>query len=556
MRTIIVAGLVSLLPAVVVAQEPERIRGLVVDWKDGTPQSVVDAEERAFGIDLRPNSAESLDDAITISDTEADDALLARLRAHPLVEVAENLITYTADAVPDDPLYPQQWHLETIGASQAWWFGAGLGVTVAVIDTGVSKVSDLDGARVSGGWDFVGDDADPSDDVGHGTHVAGTIAQSTHNGVGVAGVAPLARILPVRVLGMFGGSSADIADGIDFAVDHGARVLNLSLGSPAPSEVMRLALKRAVERGAIVVCAAGNTGDDDPHFPSAFPECVSVAATEIEGKLARYSTFGPTVTVSAPGGDLSTDHDHDGLPDGVLQQLPDGSFERFQGTSMASPHVAGVAAALIGAGVGDASAVRRVITSSSRAALEDGSGAGRLDAFRALAGARAASSGLSIVAALLLVFAGVRSVRRVDGGRFGVASLLGVTGIVSLIVSQLGVPGLSAVVGPGSLSSALATPLPHWPSLVSSSYGHNLVWTSALPSIVLLSFARIAPVRGLVIGLGAGLVGFLASSALTGFVSVAGLPAGPWSQAWCGVNAMFGAAWFVVALRGAMRRTL
>ncbi len=156
---------------------------------------------------------------------------------------------FRASFVPDDPLYAsKQWHLARVGAESAWRYTCGQGVKVAVVDTGIacfdkgpfSRGSDLAGTRCEGGWNFVDDSPEAYDDQGHGTHVAGTIAQTTNNGVGTAGLAFCATLMPIKVLNRQGfGSVADVAEGIRFAADEGAQIINMSLGGPIKSRILR-----------------------------------------------------------------------------------------------------------------------------------------------------------------------------------------------------------------------------------------------------------------------------------------------------------------------------
>src|SRR5207248_843622 len=162
------------------------------------------------------------------------------LRRRPDVHFAEPVVRVEALWVPDDPQFAQQWHLKAAGAPSAWDSARGAGVTVAIIDTGIAPVDDLDPARLLGGHNFLTGGDDAADDHGHGTHVAGTVAQTTDNGVGVAGMAPLARLMPLKVLGADGsGTSVGIADAIRWAADHGAGVLQQTIDPSSGAGVYR-----------------------------------------------------------------------------------------------------------------------------------------------------------------------------------------------------------------------------------------------------------------------------------------------------------------------------
>jgi subtilisin family serine protease len=250
------------------------------------------------------------------------------------------------------------WGLDEVKAPEVWAKGyTGMGVVVAVIDTGVDYTHpDLDANiwinsdEIAGdgidndsngfiddvrGWDFFNRDNNPMDDDGHGTHVAGTIA-AENNAFGVTGVAYNAKIMPVKVLGTDGGSYSNVAAGIRYAVDNGAQVINLSLGGGMSSTVVSNAVRYAVERGAAVVIASGNEGRSQPSFPANVARSygIAVGAIDQSDRLASFSNrAGQTALdfVVAPGVN-------------VRSTTPNNTYSNFSGTSMATPHTAGVIA--------------------------------------------------------------------------------------------------------------------------------------------------------------------------------------------------------------------
>lgn len=276
-----------------------------------------------------------------------DQKILQQLRNSPIskfTEFIEPNYIYKALEVPNDPDYSKQWNFRSINVEKAWDENHGEGITVAVIDTGVSRVPDLRDTEFVSGYDFVNDRIDASDDNGHGTHVAGTIAQSTNNNYGVAGIAYKAQIMPLKVLSAGGGGTVtDIAEAIRFATDKGASIINLSLGGGGESTVLKQAIDYAYDKGVTIVAAAGNENNNAASYPGRYPKVISVAAIDATGNKAPYSNFGAGVDISAPGGS------EQGEGGKILQETLDPSTRKpvlvgFQGTSMAAPHVAGTVA--------------------------------------------------------------------------------------------------------------------------------------------------------------------------------------------------------------------
>jgi len=295
---------------------------------------------------------------------ETIENILEEFRKQNNVIFAEpNYLAY-ALMTPNDPYFSSQWHLDNpvyggIHMERAWDFSIGKGVTVAVLDSGIREGTDLLGSCFVAGWDFVDEDSEPTDEDGHGTHIAGTIAQHTNNNLGATGIAYGSCLMPIRVLDATGeGTYANVAAGIRWAADNGAKVINLSLGGDADSQTLKEAAAYAYQRGVTIVAACGNDNKPNCLYPAAYDDYViAVGATQYDETKAPYSNYGPSLDLVAPGGNTSLDQNGDGYGDGVLQQTFTKNGWRitwgyyfFQGTSMAASHVSGVAALLISAG--------------------------------------------------------------------------------------------------------------------------------------------------------------------------------------------------------------
>ncbi len=249
--------------------------------------------------------------------------------------VEPNFLLQAAETIPSDPDWGLQYGLINIRAPQGWDLSTGsTSVTIAIVDTGVDYAHpDLAGKLVAG-YDFVNDDNNPQDDNGHGTHVAGIAAASSNNGAGIAGVSWGARIMPVKVLNASGGGTyANAAEGTIWAVDHGAQVINLSLGGTGPSSILADAINYAHSRGAVIVAAAGNTGSNFVLYPARYPNVIAVARTNSANHWDG-SSYGPEVDLSAPGTQIYS--------------TAIGGYSFRSGSSMSTGFVSGLAAILMG----------------------------------------------------------------------------------------------------------------------------------------------------------------------------------------------------------------
>lgn len=309
---------------------------------------------------------------------------IKRLNQQAGVKLAEPNYIVQPFAIPNDALYSQQWHYPAINLPAAWDITTGVrlskDVIVAVADTGVFLDHPEFAGQLVSGYDFIKDTKmsndgngidnnpdDPGDDDGwrgdswHGTHVAGTVAAKTNNNSGVAGVAWNAKIMPLRVLGIGGGTTYDIVQSVLYAAglenDSGtvphqkADILNLSLGGYGYSSFAQEAYTKAREAGVIIVAASGNENTSRHSYPASYDGVISVGATDRNNNRSWYSNYGTALDIAAPGGDTNKDLDFNGHVDGVLSTLVtkvagyrSATTEYYDGTSMASPHVAGVLA--------------------------------------------------------------------------------------------------------------------------------------------------------------------------------------------------------------------
>ena len=354
------------------AAEGEHVRGaVIVKYAAGASASDRASAARSAGILDRLSVVRGVG-AQVARVAGGVDAAVARLNRSPAVEYAEPNYIYRALATPDDPRFAELWGLENsgqtggtagadIGATDGWdlfgladFPGSG-GAKVGIVDTGIDQDHpDLAGKAVDcGGVTNFGINlivlillADPTisdgrcgDDNGHGTHVAGTIGAVADNGTGVAGVAFDSPLAVCKALNSSGAGTLEmVANCIDWTHDRGADIISMSLGGPG-SQTLAAAVERASENGSLLVAASGNSGNSQLSYPAGYPQVVSVAATDDDDQRASFSTFNASVEVAAPGVD-------------ILSTWSDGGYRTASGTSMATPHAAGVAALIAGANPG------------------------------------------------------------------------------------------------------------------------------------------------------------------------------------------------------------
>lgn len=564
-----------------VGADPDDV---IVDLRDDASPALVASIERDLGIDLVLISDQARDEQVYRAHVSADraDAILDALAGTPGVEIAEPDATFALDpgeasitkvtppetgwaGFPDDPGYQKQWHMRQIGMPEAWKLADGEGVIVAVLDTGVAyedhgrfhAVEDLKGIEFVKPYDFVGNTTHANDDHGHGTHVTGTIAQVTHNGLGVAGVARAVKIMPLKVLsGSGSGSVAGIADAIRYAADNGAKVINMSLGGPFPSRVLKKAVEYAHDKGVVVVCAAGNESRSKVGYPAAYPGAIAVSSTQSDEATAFYSNYGKDIDVAGPGGNT-----RGGEAGGVLQNTikvgdpTQSGYFAFMGTSMASPHVAGVAALVVGEGVTNPDMVEKILKDTARRPAKqkyerDRYGAGIVDAPAAVLAARSKDGAVQFGLGLLLAAAVAASARRRGlGTRLGAGYLGGVLmgsgGLFFLpwiaggVSSWTGVEMLTR--GVPSMDMAFFGPLAH---------GNPLFMSVLIPLAAIAIGAGAPRARAIVAGLAVGVAAHLLFFAAVPVFDLRYIPGnGLLDTLWLAGNAALASTLAVLTLR-------
>lgn len=541
---------------------------LLIDVADNLSREQQQAFIDSLGVDATLNSAFSDREGLYRVDGEPARlrALRDRLAGDARIEFVEFEQQYESYGVrPNDPLYPFQWNFQQIDVESAWKRADGRDTVVAVIDTGVvfdgdasrgyPAMKDLEQTHFVPGYDFVDDDDFPFDEHGHGTHVAGTIAQSTGNRYGVAGIAPAARIMPIRVLDADGrGSTANIAEAIRFAADNGADIINMSLGGPLPSQLMTDAINYAHRKGVTVIAAAGNNGWSLPSFPAANPHVLAVSATQYDRTTTFYSNHGPYIDLAAPGGNTRVDQNDDGRPDGIMQEtlaVKDPSkheFALYMGTSMASPHVAGVAALIHSQGITRPERIESILFESASKNVpsytQNAYGAGIVDAGAAIANVynqHRAPLWLLFLTTIGALYAG-RERRRgmLTRGTVGVAAVFGLVLLSGLepldfLLSSIGVHGLLPAMSLAGWHEAGMGLLPL------GILDHALLWSVApvLLFWALFAHSRSTLGRGMLVGGSLAWASMLTAEALAPTLSLSWMPHIQWLEStWLLGNAL------------------
>jgi serine protease len=412
-------------------------------------------------------------------------------------------------------------------------------------------------------------DKHANDEHGHGTHVAGTIAQATDNAAGVAGVAFEATLMPVKVLDAFGsGSSAAISDAIRWAADHGAKVINMSLGGGGRSVVMGNAVEYARKKGVVVVCAAGNGGRGVVEYPAAYPGSVAVGSVGPKGTKAPYSSWGKELDVAAPGGDKSQ-----GEEAGILQNtIAPGDYTKsvyayYQGTSMATPHVAAVAALIYAAGAKNPDQVEKALFASAhppagQTGWSETYGHGIIDAeasLKALAKLQAEGDDALTVAPRIeeAVAADDSQIGTLAFSDMNWSPLAWAVGLLAFVLLTLGkkerpgflnllfkpsfaVPLVLVTIGmfflryflaPSEMSVLWTLPIPEWLQKIifgRGSLANPIVYSAAIPlllSVIAIKFKAWRPVVG---GLALGFAAILGYSAWAALRRLPGCPSRSW----------------------------
>ncbi len=305
---------------------------ILVGFRSEISNSQKDTAHQKIQAKLKKRIKQINVDSIQIPASLSLPEAIAHYQNLPGVEYVEPNFVATTLLTPNDPLFGNQWNLQKISAEEAYDISQGGSVVVAVVDTGVdASHPDLVGLVIAG-YNTISENSNSQDDHGHGTLVAGTVTAQTNNGKGIASVAYRSSILPIKVLGSDGtGTYDNVSEGIIYAADNKARIINLSLGGSSDSHTLKKAVDYALNKGSILVAAAGNGGNDTPIYPASYPGVLAVSASDQKDNLASFSSYGSNTFVAAPGV-------------AITSTAIGNNYSQASGTSLSAPHLSGLLA--------------------------------------------------------------------------------------------------------------------------------------------------------------------------------------------------------------------
>ncbi|MBI5354251.1 MAG: S8 family serine peptidase [Chloroflexi bacterium] len=394
-------------PVVITSTPPDPSNEIMVKFNVLIPDLISDAIVHSLGGEIT-GSVDGLEITLVKVPVGEKDRVIKSLESNLLVDYVEPNYSFSPFFFPNDPGYSGQTALADMQIPEAWDISQGKSVVVAVIDTGVDPThpdlssniwintgetgldasgNDMRSNRIDDdndgyvddwqGWNFVDGASDVNDKNGHGTHGAGIIAARMDNNEGIAGIAPLAQIMPLKALNDKGfGTYANVAEAIVYAVDHGAKVINLGFGGSANSDALLAATDYAYDHGVTLVAASGNSGSNTPYYPAANPHVIAVSSLDATLELSSFSSYGSSISLSASG-------------EFIPSTFPNGQYQQMSGTSMSSAEVSGVVALLAVQPQNDtADKIRDALVNTAldlgNAGRDDNYGFGLVQAFDAL----------------------------------------------------------------------------------------------------------------------------------------------------------------------------